>query len=91
MSGLSVRRTGTASGMRQVKDKRYWQAILQSKIQEIAQETQKLVEEKKKLDRERSAKKLYEKKVKNAAKELTSNYFLLCNLLNDPKPLMCLI
>uniref|UniRef100_A0A336MRL9 CSON000273 protein n=1 Tax=Culicoides sonorensis TaxID=179676 RepID=A0A336MRL9_CULSO len=72
LSGLSLKRTGTASGMRQVKDKRYWQAILQSKIQEITQETEKLLDEKKKLDREKSARKLYEKKVKNAAKELTN-------------------
>ena len=49
--------------MRQVKDKRYWMALLQSKIQEIIQETEKLNKEKKNLDRETSAKKLYEKKV----------------------------
>lgn len=58
--------------MRQVKDKRYWQAILQSKIQEIVLETDKLVKEKKNLDRETSAKKLYEKKVKTSAKELSN-------------------
>lgn len=58
--------------MRQVKDKRYWMALLQSKIQEIAQETDKLNKEKKNLDRETSAKKLYEKKVKEQAKELAS-------------------
>lgn len=57
--------------MRQVKDKRYWQAMLQSKIQEIVQETEKLNKEKKNLDRETSAKKLYEKKVKEQAKELS--------------------
>lgn len=72
LSGLSLKRTGTASGMRQVKDKRYWQAVIQAKIQEINHETQKLLDEKKKLDRERSARKHYEKKVKNSAKELTS-------------------
>lgn len=54
-----------------MKDKRYWQAILQSKIQEIVQETEKLMKEKKNLDRETSAKKLYEKKVKSSAKELS--------------------
>lgn len=36
------------------------------------QETEKLVKEKTNLDREKSAKKLYEKKVKDSAKELTS-------------------
>lgn len=72
LSGLSLKRTGTASGMRQVKDKRYWIAILQSKIQEITKETERLLDEKKKLDREKSARKLYEKKVKETAKELTN-------------------
>uniref|UniRef100_A0A182QQ25 Uncharacterized protein n=1 Tax=Anopheles farauti TaxID=69004 RepID=A0A182QQ25_9DIPT len=74
ISGLSTSygRLGTAaSGNRQIKDKRYWHAVLQSKIQEITQETNKLLKEKKFLDRERSARKLYEKRVKEAAKELT--------------------
>lgn len=76
LSGLSTSqgRLGTASGgMRQVKDKRYWIALLQSKIQEIIQETEKLNKEKKNLDRETSAKKLYEKKVKEQAKELSGS------------------
>ncbi|XP_065077993.1 intraflagellar transport protein 74 homolog [Ochlerotatus camptorhynchus] len=73
ISGLSTSygRIGTASGNRQIKDKRYWQAVLQSKIQEISQETEKLMKEKKFLDREKSARKLYEKRVKDSAKELT--------------------
>uniref|UniRef100_A0A1S4GMJ9 Uncharacterized protein n=1 Tax=Anopheles gambiae TaxID=7165 RepID=A0A1S4GMJ9_ANOGA len=75
ISGLSTSygRLGTAvSSNRQIKDKRYWQALLQSKIQEINQETTKILKEKKFLDRERSARKLYEKRVKEAAKELTN-------------------
>ncbi|XP_041772722.1 intraflagellar transport protein 74 homolog isoform X1 [Anopheles merus] len=75
ISGLSTSygRLGTAgSSNRQIKDKRYWQAVLQSKIQEINQETTKILKEKKFLDRERSARKLYEKRVKEAAKELTN-------------------
>ncbi|XP_050092061.1 intraflagellar transport protein 74 homolog [Anopheles aquasalis] len=75
ISGLSTSygRLGTATGgNRQIKDKRYWQALLQSKIQEINQETDKLMKEKKVLDRERSARKIYEKRVKEAAKELTN-------------------
>uniref|UniRef100_A0A182YI62 Uncharacterized protein n=1 Tax=Anopheles stephensi TaxID=30069 RepID=A0A182YI62_ANOST len=75
ISGLatSYGRLGTAaSSNRQIKDKRYWHAVLQSKIQEINQETTKLLKEKKFLDRERSARKLYEKRVKEAAKELTN-------------------
>ncbi|CAO1344916.1 unnamed protein product [Diamesa hyperborea] len=82
LSGLSTSqgRIGTAQGgMRQVKDKRYWQALLQSKIQEIVQETDRLNKEKKNLDRETSAKKLYEKKVKEQAKELS----LLQSTLTD--------
>ena len=74
LSGLSTAqgRIGTAQGgMRQVKDKRYWQSLLQSKIHEIVQETERLNKEKKNLDRETSAKKLYEKKVKEQAKELS--------------------
>lgn len=76
LSGLSTSqgRLGTASGMRQVKDKRYWMALLQTKIQEIIQETDKLNKEKKNLDRETSAKKLYEKKVKEQAKELSGSF-----------------
>lgn len=58
--------------MRQVKDKRYWMSMLQLKISEIIQETEKLNKEKKNLDRETSAKKLYEKKVKEQARELSS-------------------
>ncbi|XP_049292704.1 intraflagellar transport protein 74 homolog [Anopheles funestus] len=75
ISGLSTSygRLGTAaSSNRQIKDKRYWHAVLQSKLQEINQETSKLLKEKKFLDRERSARKLYEKRVKEAAKELTN-------------------
>lgn len=65
--------TGTMGSMRQVKDKRYWMSLIQTKLQEILQETDKLKREKKNLDRETSAQKLYEKKVKEQAKELSSN------------------
>lgn len=60
--------------MRQVKDKRYWIALLQAKTQEIFQETEKLNKERKNLDRETSAKKLYEKKVKEQVKELSGEF-----------------
>lgn len=74
LSGLptAAGRIGTASGMRQVKDKRYWMGQLQMKMQELINETDKLVKEKNGHDREKSAKRLYEKKVKEAAKELTN-------------------
>jgi intraflagellar transport protein 74 len=81
--------TGTAaSSMRQVKDKRYWMSLIQTKLQEILQETEKLKREKKNLDRETSARKLYEKKVKEQAKELSSNlinfYYLSAYNLKIP-------
>lgn len=63
--------------MRQVKDKRYWMSLLQSKTQEIAQETEKLNNETKNFNRETSAKKLYEKKVKEQARELSGSIILL--------------
>jgi intraflagellar transport protein 74 len=59
-----------------VKDKRYWMSLMQSKTQEILQETERLKREKKNLDRETSARKLYEKKVKEQAKELSSNFLI---------------
>ncbi|KAL7019232.1 hypothetical protein ACKWTF_011046 [Chironomus riparius] len=66
--------------MRQVKDKRYWIALLQSKVQEILQEVEKLKKEKKNLDRETSAKKLYEKKVKDQAKDLSNLHSTLSEI-----------
>lgn len=41
-------------------------------MQELVQETERLAKEKSNLDREKSAKRLYEKKVKEVAKDLTS-------------------
>ncbi|CAG9808948.1 unnamed protein product [Chironomus riparius] len=83
LSGIttSYGRIGTASSsMRQVKDKRYWIALLQSKVQEILQEVEKLKKEKKNLDRETSAKKLYEKKVKDQAKDLSNLHSTLSEI-----------
>lgn len=57
-----------------IKDKRYWQAQLQMKMNEITRETEKLNRERQIMDRERSAKRSFEKKVKEATKELTSKY-----------------
>lgn len=74
LSGLptSHGRIGTAAGMRQIKDKRYWQAQLQVKMNEITKEIERLSLEQQVMNRERSAKRSFEKKVKAAAKELTS-------------------
>lgn len=78
ISGLpttSHGRIGTASGMRQIKDKRYWQAQLQMKMNEITREIEKLIKEKDTMDREQSARRTFEKKVKEATKELTSKRY----------------
>ena len=75
LSGLptGTARSGTAvGGMRQIKDKRYWQSQLQLKMNEITKETERLHRERETLDREKSAKRSFERKVKEAATELTS-------------------
>lgn len=73
LSGLPTAqvRYGTATGMRQIKDKRYWHAQLQLKMNEIIRETEKLSKERETMDREKSAKRTVERKVKEAAKDLT--------------------
>lgn len=73
LSGLPTgqARIGTSIGLRQIKDTRYWQAQLQLKMDEIRKETERLVKEKQNMDREKSAKKMFERKVKEATKELT--------------------
>lgn len=63
-------RLATATGSRQVKDKRYWQGVIHMKIQEVSQETTRLMTDKKAQERDRSAKKIYERKIKESAKEL---------------------
>ena len=76
LSGLSTASTtgrlATATGSRQVKDKRYWQGVIHMKIQEISQETARLATDKKSQERDRSAKKIYEKKIKESATELAA-------------------
>lgn len=57
--------------MRQIKDSRYWQAQLQLKMDEIRKETERLHREGQNMDREKSAKRSFEKKVKEATKDLT--------------------
>lgn len=75
LSGLPTAtqsRLGTTSGgMRQIKDARYWQSQLQLKMDEIRKETDRLMKEKQNMDREKSAQKSFEKKVKEATKDLT--------------------
>lgn len=80
LSGLSgggpsaTGRLATATGSRQVKDKRYWQGVIHMKIQEISQETARLMTDKKSQERDRSAKKIYEKKIRESAKELAGKW-----------------
>lgn len=75
LSGLPTAqaRIGTSTGMRQIKDARYWQTHLQMKMDEIRKETERLVREKMNMDREKSAKKSFEKKVKEATRDLTGD------------------
>ncbi|KAG4069090.1 hypothetical protein HA402_008401 [Bradysia odoriphaga] len=70
--GLSGLPTAHGTANRLIKDKRYWQAQLQMKMNEITRETDKLNRERQIMDRERSAKRSFEKKVKEATKELTN-------------------
>lgn len=78
LSGLPTshpRTAGTATGIRQIKDKRYWQAQLQVKMNEITKEIERLMNEEQLLSREKSAKRSIERRVKESAKELTSKFF----------------
>lgn len=87
LSGLPTQvRYGTATGMRQIKDKRYWHAQLQLKMNEIIRETDKLSKERETMDREKSAKRTVERKVKEAAKDLTCKLrklFIFCNYYGE--------
>lgn len=77
LSGLPVQqsRVGTSSGMRQIKDTRYWQSQLQIKMDEIRKETERLLHEKQNMDREKSAKKTFDKRAKEANRELTGKKY----------------
>lgn len=75
-------RLATATGSRQVKDKRYWQGVIHMKIQEINQETARLMTDKKSQERDRSAKKIYEKKIKESARELAGKWQFNLNYIN---------
>ncbi|KAM3967630.1 intraflagellar transport protein 74 homolog [Aphomia sociella] len=71
--GISGLRTGTARGFRtrQLQDKRYWEELMQVKIREMKAEIGRLSEQADAGERERSAKKHYEKRVRELAQELT--------------------
>lgn len=68
--------------MRQIKDTRYWQFFLQMKLDEIRKETERIVREKINMDREKSAKRTFGKKVKESTRELTGTYFCFDSALN---------
>ncbi|XP_038208103.1 intraflagellar transport protein 74 homolog [Zerene cesonia] len=71
--GISGLRTGTARGFRtrQLQDKRYWEELMHVKVREMKAEIARLSEQADAGERERSAKKHYEKRVRELAKELT--------------------
>lgn len=74
---MSQSRVGTSTGMRQIKDTRYWQSQLQIKMDEIRKETERLLNEKQNMDREKSAKKTFDKRAKEANRELTGMIFII--------------
>ncbi|CAH4031372.1 unnamed protein product [Pieris brassicae] len=71
--GLSGLRTGTGRGFRtrQLQDKRYWEELMQVKVREMKSEIARLSEQAEAGEREKSAKKHYEKRVRELAQELT--------------------
>ncbi|CAB3241070.1 unnamed protein product [Arctia plantaginis] len=71
--GISGLRTGTARGFRtrQLQDKRYWEELMQVKVREMKAEIARLTEQAEAGEREKSAKKHYEKRVRELAQELT--------------------
>ncbi|XP_072940277.1 intraflagellar transport protein 74 homolog [Epargyreus clarus] len=71
--GISGLRTGTARGFRtrQLQDKRYWEELMQVKVREMKAEIARLSEQAEAGEREKSAKKHYEKRVRELAQELT--------------------
>ncbi|XP_026320248.1 intraflagellar transport protein 74 homolog [Hyposmocoma kahamanoa] len=71
--GISGLRTGTARGFRtrQLQDKRYWEELMQVKVREMKAEIARLSEQADAGEREKSAKKHYEKRVRELAQELT--------------------
>lgn len=71
--GISGLRTGTARGFRtrQLQDKRYWEELMQVKVREMKAEITRLTEQADAGEREKSAKKHYEKRVRELAQELT--------------------
>ncbi|CAH0766203.1 unnamed protein product [Diatraea saccharalis] len=75
--GISGLRTGTTRGFRtrQLQDKRYWEELMQVKIREMKAEIARLSEQADAGEREKSAKKHYEKRVRELAQELTGNDF----------------
>lgn len=83
LSGLPAaqQRIGTTTGMRQIKDARYWQSQLQIKMDEIRRETERLIKEKTNMDREKSAKKTFERRAKESTKELTGKHDLISLLI----------
>lgn len=54
LSGLPTAQARQGTANRLIKDKRYWQAQLQLKMNEITRETEKLIKERQTMDRERS-------------------------------------
>ncbi|XP_045768948.1 intraflagellar transport protein 74 homolog [Maniola jurtina] len=71
--GISGLRTSTVRGFRtrQLQDKRYWEEQMQVKVREMKAEIARLTDQADAGEREKSAKKHYEKRVRELAQELT--------------------
>ncbi|CAH0727545.1 unnamed protein product, partial [Brenthis ino] len=71
--GLSGLRTSTGRGFRtrQLQDKRYWEELMQVKVREMKAEIARLTEQADAGERQKSAKKHYETRVRELAQELT--------------------
>lgn len=63
--------TAAVGNWQQIKNKRYWQAQLQQKMNEIQRETESLAVERDAMQREHSSKSSFERRVQDAAKKLT--------------------
>lgn len=69
ISGLATA-SSAGSNTREIKDRRYWEGVLKLKMRELQEEIVRLQTFTQAAAREQSAKKHYDKKVKNLAAEL---------------------
>ena len=71
LSGMNTVSTSRGVGARQVQDKRYFEGLIQLKMRELGAEITRLNKEVETYAKEHAAFLLYDKRVKEAATELT--------------------